>query len=409
MPSLSLMFKTVSSRCDLACSYCYYRSAELPGSGGITIGDGLLERVTREYLDYVADTRTASFGWQGGEPTLAGRVFFERAVALQARLARPGTVISNDLQTHGATLDDDWARLFADYRFLVGVSLDGPQEIHDSVRKDRHGRGTHLRVMRGVEALARRGVDRNALAVVGPHNVGSAGEIFDFYVFAGFEHVQIVPQMSFQATTPMAAPSYAVSAERYGDFLAKLFDRWWSGGYPTISVSVFDVLIEAALGRSGSLCLHSDRCDGGLVIDRDGSAYPCDFYIDDEHRLGRLGEVSLSSVANGEARSRFAGRKTPLPLDCSRCPWRDLCRGGCPRNRAAGGSDVMCLAYRRLFEHAGVRIRELASRMRRLAATRVALDRGARPGRNDPCPCGSERKYKACCGHPAVERSYVFT
>ena len=282
----------------------------------------------------------------------------------------------------------------------AGISLDGPEEIHDAARMDRSGRGTHARVMKGVEALARRSVDRNALGVVGPHNVHRANEVFDFYVSAGFTHVQIVPQMGFEATRPDDPPVFAIEAGQYGDFLVKIFDRWWNGGFPTVSVSIFDALIEAALGRQGGLCLHAERCDGGLVIERDGSVYPCDFYIDEDHRLGLLKTDSISTIARGERRARFTERKSPLPTACVSCEWSGWCRGGCPRNRMGPGSDILCAAYRLLLDHGGQRIRDIAARMNRLAITRGASEEGARPGRIQPCPCGSGLKHKACCGHP---------
>jgi len=411
------MFKTVSAVCNLDCAYCYHRESSR-GADRRALDPELLEKVIPEVMAYTADAGTASFSWQGGEPTLAGLGFFRRAVALEARLAQLGTVIDNSLQTNAVLIDDEWARFLAEHRFLVGVSLDGPERIHDAARRDRGGRGSFARSMAGLDSLRRRGAEVNVLAVIGPHNVGEAEALWRFFVAEGLTHVQLLPAMAFQATEPLAPARYLVDAEAYGALLAALFDRWYGDGLPLVSIRAFDNLAMSYAGLAAELCVHGERCDSGLVVAADGSAYPCDFYLHEAFRLGDLAIDPLSAVAESPARRKFSNRKRPLPDECARCSWLPHCHGGCPRNRtgsvaAKAGPDLLCPSYRRLFEHAGKRLEALADRMRRRAATLAYLDRlrdagRSPPERNDPCPCGSGRKLKRCCGEPALERSYAF-
>lgn len=420
MPKLTIMLKTVGTSCNLDCAYCYHRASRSGHDASFAgpIDRGLLDILIPQYLAYVADTRTASIGWQGGEPTLAGLPYFRAAVGLEAASAAPGTTIGNDIQTNGTLVDAAWAGFFAEHRFLVGVSLDGPQEIHDAVRRDRDGRGTFSRVMAGIDALRRARVDTNILCVVGPHNASRASGSFDFFVGEGFTHLQLMPAMGFQAADPQAPPSYGVSPERYGAFLLELFDAWYEGGAPRVSIRLFDALVASAAGLEPGLCTHSAACDAGLVVEADGEVYPCDFYLHPRYSLGNLRDVPLRAMVEGEARAAFQRRKGSLLESCAGCGHFALCRGGCPRNAtsspgAGPGSDIFCPSYRALFDHAAARIAGLADRVRRRAVFLAALfeRRSAGrplPGRNDPCPCGSSRKVKVCCGDPVLDRSYLF-
>jgi uncharacterized protein len=414
VPALSVMFKTVSA-CNLDCAYCYDRESSRPADRR-SLDPGLLEKVIPEVMAYTADAGGASFSWQGGEPTLAGLGYFRKAVGLETRHARPRTVIDNSLQTNAVLIDDEWARFLAEHGFLAGVSLDGPERIHDAARRDRGGRGSFARAMAGLDALRKRGVDVNVLAVIGEHNAFEAEALWHFFAAEGLTHVQLLPAMAFHAREPCAPARYLVDAAAYGELLVALFDRWYGDGLPLVSIRTFDNLAMSYAGLEAELCVHKKRCDSGLVVAADGSAYPCDFYLHEAFRLGDLAIDPLAAVAESPARRRFADRKLPLPPECERCAWLPRCRGGCPRNRAGEGAarpDLFCASYRLLLEHAGPRLEALAERMRRRAATLAHLDRlrdagRSLPERNDPCPCGSGRKLKRCCGEAALERSYVF-
>ena len=413
MPVLPVLFKTVSSDCNLDCAYCYYRQSREDDRVRRRMEEPVLDSFMRQYMDHIADTHVASLSWQGGEPTLAGIEFFERVVALEARYAGPGTTIGNALQTNGILLDDRWGEFLRRYDFLVGVSLDGPEDVHDSIRRDRGGHGSFRRVMTGIDVLRRHQVDFNVLCVVGPHNVGRVRDLMRFFRGEDFRYVQFIPAMNFQSAEPETAPSYLITAEEYGDFLVEVFDEWYEGGFPSTSVRVFDAILQSYLGMPNDLCVYSDRCDAGIVVEYNGDVYPCDFYVNDAWRLGNIGEEPLETILAKSSRAAFVARKTLLPAECAACGWRALCRGGCPRNRPVdGGTEYFCVSHKRLFAHADERFRIIAERVRRRRATieavgRLAATQRRAADRNAPCPCGSGRKYKSCCGDARADQSYL--
>jgi uncharacterized protein len=342
------MLKTVRG-CNAACGYCYSADNTAPCLEIMDVH--LAVDIVAQQMALVSGRGQVSFGWQGGEPLLAGLGFFERVVEAQVRCAPDNTTIDNDLQTNGLLLDDTFADFLSTYAFLVGLSLDGPQEVHDAMRQDRAGKGTFHRVMAAFERLSRRGVDVNALCVVGPHNVERAGEVMGFFAASGFTHVQIVPAMGFGCREPDVFPVYLVSAAQYARFLVDLFEAWTSLKEPRPSVQVFEDPVRASRGLCLTICTHARACNAGLIIDTNGDAYPCDFYQSAEYCLGNLRQSSLAEISGDPRVQAFAGRKARLPMACEACPWFELCAGGCPRNRPASGEpDVLCEAYVSLFE-----------------------------------------------------------
>ncbi|MCL4231866.1 MAG: anaerobic sulfatase maturase [Dehalococcoidia bacterium] len=411
MPPLSVMFKTVSTDCNLDCHYCYYRESLQGSRAQRRIENEVLERFIPEYMEYVADVRQANIAWQGGEPTLAGLPFFQRVVQMQEQHAAPGTVISNAIQTNAVLVDDAWGTFFAQYAFLVGVSLDGPQEIHDQMRIRRGGQGSFRDVMRGIEVLRRYNVDLNILCVLGPHNIERVGDLMRFFRGEGFSHVQFIPAMDFQAIEPEKPVNYLISPEAYGEFLVVAFDSWFQGGGPTISVRIFDNFLQSYVNVPNDLCVHSNSCEAGIVVEWDGSAYPCDFYIHPAWKLGNVLDRPLSKLVNEPRRIAFVLQKIPLPMECVHCEWLSVCRGGCPRNRmgsaTAASPDYFCRAYLRFFPHAHENLRSLGRDLERYRE--YVRNRASGPrGRNEPCPCGSGKKRKQCCEHPHRQQSYVF-
>jgi len=416
MPPLMTMFKTVSTDCNLDCSYCYYRESLYGSRARHRMREEMLEAFIPQCMEYVSDIGAASFGWQGGEPTLAGLDFFRRAVELQRRSARPDTVVQNALQTNGVLIDDEWARFLSECRFLVGVSLDGPQSIHDSHRKDRRGEGSFARVMRGIEALRRRGVEFNVLCVLTPANVGQARQLMSFFRSEGYSHVQFIPAMDFQAMQPGKPASYLITPEEYGEFLRAAFDEWYTDGGPRLSVSIFDNYLQSYLGLPNQVCIYGETCDSGITVEYNGDVYPCDFYVHPDWRLGNALEEPLADILSRPERAAFIAQKRPFPEACQSCRWLAICKGGCFRNRTPlpdgeSGPDHFCQSYKALLRHADARFRRLRDavlRRRRYLDALASLAGAAAPGRNDPCPCGSGRKHKQCCGHPREGQSYIF-
>ena len=376
----SLMLKPVGDRCDLRCTYCYYTSPgnAAPRSPG-TMSEATLESVFAGYLPSAPEEVVIS--WQGGEPTLAGIAFYERAVALQERHRRPGQRIANAIQTNGTRLDDEWARFLARAGFLVGVSVDGPPRHHDGYRRDAAGSGTRARVERGLDHLRRRGVAFNLVCVLHDGNVQHPVELYESLRELGTPWLQFVPAIEWiadgpaapQGATPAAdlprlAP-FAPSPEDYGRFLCRVFDRWLGHHVRTVSVRLFDALLWRRVRGDMPYCVLGSACDAQITIEAGGDVYPCDHFARPEWRLGQVDGADWPERIDAGARLRFAATKSSLPAECRRCRWRELCGGGCPKHRPATGNgprpSVLCDAYRTFFDHAMPRLDRLAGELRR--------------------------------------------
>lgn len=400
---IGVMWKTVSEDCNLACDYCYYSTCAGKPDGVRRIDESLLETFIEAYMR--ASQGTASFAWQGGEPLLAGLPFFEKVVELQARYAPRGTMISNALQTNGTLITERWADFLKRYNFLVGVSLDGPAALHDQRRVDASGMGSHDRVMRGIRLLEKHQVDFNILTVVHKHNVRHARELIDYFRAEGFHYLQFIPCMDFRSQQVNQPGRYEITPAEYGDFLCEVFDLWYEQGKPRTSIRFFDNLLQAYLNLEAELCVHRSSCPASLVLEQNGDAYPCDFYLHPDWKLGNVGVNALPELLQHPNYTKFQQMKPALPDACHRCSWRKLCHGGCPRNRDwtagddAASRDYFCESYRQVYTYAHDRMLRLAASVRRswFEDNVRRLLGGRLPDRNEPCACGSGRKYKKCC------------
>lgn len=397
-----IMWKTVSEDCNLACDYCYYSTCRgRPAPQRNRIDHRLLEHAIADYMAQSAGS--VGFAWQGGEPLLAGLEFFQEVVRLQIRHAPSNTAIGNALQTNGTLLNDDWARFFRQYNFLIGVSVDGPREIHDAHRTTAAGRGSFDLVMRKVEHLRRHDVDFNILAVLHQGNVERPRELMDFFARHGFQYLQFIPGMAFAAHSPEAPARYLITAEQYGRFLCETFDVWYNDGAPRTSVRFFDNMLSVYAGREAETCKYRRTCSRTLILEQNGDAYPCDFYLGARYRLGNIGTDGLQRILDHPVYRDFLALKEELPEQCRRCDHLRLCYGGCPRNRSrdpggrVAGPDYFCSAYRRFFGHAHDRLTQLARKLRTSWLIEYARSGRKWPERNGPCVCGSGRKFKRCC------------
>lgn len=373
-----LMWKTVSEDCNLACDYCYYSRVLGKPERVRRPPTAVLEKVLREYLTTCG--QTASIAWQGGEPLLAGLPFFQTVVDLEARLATPPQVLSNAVQTNGVLINRAWADFFRHYRFLVGVSLDGPAAIHDSHRVTSQGHGTFARVMRGIRWLQEAQVEFNILTVIGPHNVARGRDLLRFYREQGFRWIQFIPQMSFQAQHPEHAGQYAITPMEYGRFLRDTFDEWYHAGHPDLSIRFFDNVLQTYVGLTPDICTMQTRCPPHLVVETNGDLYPCDFYLDDTWRLGNSADMTLQEALATPTYARFQTLKPSLPKKCQACEWLSHCRGGCPRNRTgdsetALGPDYFCRAYEEFFAYANKRLESLGRPLRAERARSMLMRR----------------------------------
>lgn len=399
----SILVKPAGPDCNLACDYCFYRekSELFPGSPAHRMGLAVLEEMMRTFME--GSGREVSIGWQGGEPTLMGLPFFEKAVEFEERYGK-GRVVGNGIQTNGLLLDEQWARFFSRYKFLVGLSIDGPAHVHDHYRVNASGGGSWERVSRSARLLLDAGVAVNALTVVNDYSARFPDEIYDHHRAAGLDFMQFIPCVEPGPAGTTGAAAFSAGAEAYGQFLCRIFDRWrrdFKGGSPTSYVRYFESLLFLYAGLAPPECTLLDECGSYLVVEHNGDVYACDFFVEPAWRLGNIKEDDLSDMLNSARQGDFGRIKADLPPECAACPWIDRCRGGCTKDRMRvagdGGSNHFCGAYKIFFEHADSELRHLADEWRR---TQAAAPRSSAPaGRNEPCPCGSGLKYKKCCGN----------
>jgi len=425
-----VMLKPISAHCNLQCTYCYYlRVLEMyPHQAVRRIRDDVLESFVRQYLD--RPDAVVNFMFQGGEPMLMGLDFFRKVLELQRRYARPDQHVTNALQTNGTLLDEQWCDFLARHNFLVGISIDGDRMVHDAYRRDAHGRGSFDRVMRGLNLLQKHGVEYNVLVLLNDRNSRDPTATYRFLVNRGVRFIQFIPCLERNPDTGQIEP-YSLPPEAYGRLLCETFDLWRSRDVGQVFVQIFENTLQAHLGLAPSLCVQAPRCGHQLVLEFNGDLYACDHYVYPSHRLGNILETPMDELAASPKQQAFGAAKADLPEVCRQCEFRFACHGGCPKHRIATspegepGLNYFCPAYKAFFAHSAATFRAMAEALR---AGRQAADAltppqaGAahhqdapatagrsttassprrpanhRPGRNDPCPCGSGRKYKNCC------------
>jgi uncharacterized protein len=426
-----IMAKPIGPICNLACKYCFYLGKEVlyPGKSDWTMPDDVLESYIRQYIR-AQTVRTISFAWQGGEPTLLGVEYFEQIVKLQEKYAN-GKQIENTFQTNGVLLDDHWAEFLAENKFLVGISIDGPRQLHDRYRVDKGGQPSFNRVMRGIGFLKKHGVAFNTLTVVQRHNAYNPLEVYRFLKEVGSTFMQFIPVVERivqgqgadglvlvgpGSKEPAKVSSWSVEPTRYGKFLCAIFDEWVRHDVGRYFVQLFDVALESWLGVPPSLCVFRETCGAALAMEHNGDLFSCDHYVYPENKLGNIMESPLASLVDSPQQKEFGLDKLDtLPGYCRQCDVRFACNGECPKHRFVRTSDgkeglnYLCPGYKIFFRHIGPYMRFMAAELREgkspanvmaWARAQDAEVEGRRKlGRNDPCPCGSGKKYKKCCGH----------
>lgn len=351
-----ILAKPAGPACNLACSYCFYRNSPATGR----MAPDLLETFIRASIA-TTPGQEVDFIWQGGEPTLLGLPYFEQIVALQARHAQ-GKTIRNALQTHGGLLDTAWVRFLARADFLVGLSIDGPEHLHDACRIDTQGRPTFAATRRGLALLKQAGVRCNTLTVVGHHNAHAALEVYRFLKEMGSEVMQFIPLVTQENGQPTPA---SVSAEAFGEFLVQVFDEWVRHDVGTHFVQHFDAALSIWLGRGSPLCQFAAECGRIPALEANGELYACDHFVTPAWRIGSLRDTALSTLLASPRLHAFGAAKAQLPRQCQVCEVRFACQGECPKNRFAHsaegepGLNHLCAAYRRFFTHIDLPMRAL--------------------------------------------------
>ena len=399
----SILVKPASADCNLHCTYCFYHDRPtdpyLGAKGRHVMDDATLRVLIREGMRLMP--QVATFGWQGGEPTLTGIDFFRRVVEYQKKFGRSGQSVCNGVQTNATLIDDEWARLFAQYNFLLGVSLDGPKQWHDRYRTTVNGHGSYDRVLANIEILQRHGAEFNILSVVNSVTGDHPDEIYGFMVEHAFQYLQFIPCVELDPETGHLT-DFSVSPQKFGDFMCRLFDLWYNDGQPETSIRMFDNLMLANAGHDPQVCQFQQECGDYVVVEYNGDVYPCDFYVHRPFHLGNLHEQPLDEMAQSRRAIAFRERKRKGDPACDVCAWRPICNHGCPLMRdhnPNGHTHYLCQAYQQIFAYTDGRLKALSQRIPPPPPPPEGTTGVERVGRNDPCPCGSGKKYKKCCGH----------
>ncbi len=391
------------------------------------MSDEVLESFIQQYIQ-VNDVPIVNFAWQGGEPTLAGVDFFKKAVSLQQKYA-DGKAIENGFQTNGILLNDEWCEFLAEHKFLVGISLDGTEALHDQYRVSKSGKGTFQQVMRGLDLLKQHGVDFNILTAVNRTNSKQPLEVYRFLKEVGSGFIQFIPivERKLKSTDHLnlvqahdqdeaLVTDWSVESLQFGKFLIKIFDEWVRNDVAKQFIQFFDIALESWMGMAAqSLCLFTETCGTALAIEHNGDIYSCDHFVFPENRLGNILETPLIALVFSDQQTQFGlDKKNQVPKYCLNCDIRFACHGECPKNRFAStpdgeaGLNYLCEGYKLFFNHIDPYLKFMANELRNQQPPANVMkwvrekDLGfpsLNVGRNDPCPCGSGKKFKKCCGN----------
>jgi uncharacterized protein len=366
----SLLIKPAGADCNLDCSYCFYlEKGRMFGHSPHRMTLEMLEKLVKQAMEQSGPH--ISFGWQGGEPTLMGLPFFEKAVDYQQRYGQNKTV-GNGLQTNGVLLDRRWAKFLKEYNFLVGLSVDGPEHVHDRYRGFVGGQKSWTRVVDVAKMLLQEGVEVNALTVVNDYSARFPEEIYAFHKSLGLTYMQFIPCVETSPNDPTRAASFSVSGEQYGEFLISIFDLWradFAHGRATTSVRFLDSLFHRYVGFPAPDCTLARACGQYLVVEHTGDVYSCDFFVEKEWHLGNITGKSLDEMLNSPRQKEFGELKAAVHEECRTCRWLRNCWGGCTKDRVRNprekGPNHFCRSYKMFFEHADDALIDLAYRWRR--------------------------------------------
>ena len=370
MRSVSVLMKPSSGMCNMSCDYCFYcdeaKKRSMESYGFMT--EQTLKNIIRKTMLYAEGA--VSYAYQGGEPTLRGLEFFKKAVAYQTQYNKKGIRVYNALQTNGYALNEDWCRFFHDHHFLIGISVDGTQEIHDLYRHDKKGGPTYEKVLHATKLLDQYQVDYNILTVVNQKVAGHVREIYEHYRRQGWLYQQYIACLE-PLGEPKGQNAYALKPEQYGEFLIQLFDLWyedWKRGQQPY-IRQFENYVGILLGYQPESCEQRGVCGIQNVVEADGSVYPCDFYMLDEYRIGNLNEQRMGEIEKKRCGIGFLERSLQLTKACRECRYHALCRGGCQRNRdwnegLSGYENYFCESYRMFFDACLERLKEVSAKSR---------------------------------------------
>ncbi|NLN30260.1 MAG: anaerobic sulfatase-maturation protein [Bacteroidales bacterium] len=426
--AFQVMLKPAGPACNLNCDYCYYleksRLFDNPASTRMTTE--LLEEFTKQYIE-AHEVPVVVFTWQGGEPTLMGLDFFRKAIEFQKKYSG-GKRIDNAFQTNGTLINDEWCSFFRDNNILVGISIDGTERNHDHYRRTRSGAPTFKRVMRGIEFLHKHNVEFNTLSVVNDYNASMASETYSFLKKTGSGFMQFLPVVEriSESTDPksmkLVAPvhgeaklaPWTVGAVDYGKFLITIFDEWVRNDVARYYVQIFDATLANFTGENPGVCVFNETCGDALAMEHNGDVYSCDHFVYPDYYLGNIHDTPLIDMVKSQRQFDFGiDKRNSLPRHCLMCKVRYACHGECPKHRflyapdGTHGLNYLCEGLKMFFSHVEPYMEYMAGElkakrppanvMNRIRNRENQVIRQARPERNDPCPCGSGKKFKNCC------------
>lgn len=345
--------------CNLGCAYCYYLEKErlFHHDAPFRMSDDVLEAYVVQHMEASSDD-VIGFSWHGGEPTVLGVDYFRKVVALQREHGPPGRAIHNGIQTNGTLLDEAWCAFLAAEGFSVGLSLDGPADLHDAWRTTRAGKPTHARAMRGWELLQDHGVPCEVLCVVHSANVRHPGRVYGYFKQIGARFVTFLPLVERRPGAPGGVSDRSVPPRAFGDFLCTVFDEWKRRDIGRVKVQIFEEAARTAFGQPHTLCIFRETCGDVPVVEHNGDFYACDHFVDEAHRIGNVTDTPLADLLEHPAQRAFGrAKRETLPGYCVSCEVRDMCNGGCPKNRFTNtpegepGLNVLCPGYTRFFNH----------------------------------------------------------
>jgi uncharacterized protein len=395
--SFQIFAKPVGALCNMECRYCYYVGKQ-PSNAEIALfrmPEKLLELYIAQHIAASIDP-VVTFSWHGGEPTLLGLSYFRMIVALQEKYRPRDKRISNGIQTNGLLLDEEWCRFLSAEHFGIGLSVDGPAELHDPYRRTRGNAATHAQTIQAFELLRKYDISCDILCAVHDRNVLQPVRVYRYLKELGARYLGFLPVVE-RISGAIPGP-HTVPAHAFGEFLCAIFDEWKDRDIGRVSVQIFEEAARTAQGIEHSLCIFRKRCGDIPVVEHDGDFYSCDHFVDEKHWIGNIRQASLPELLDNPKQKAFGEAKwNALPRYCRQCDVLDMCNGGCPKDRfirtpdGEPGLNFLCEGFKKFFMHSRPFFRKVValSKARQVSKERV--------GRNDPCPCGSGLKYKKCC------------
>ncbi|MCG6908711.1 MAG: anaerobic sulfatase maturase [Deltaproteobacteria bacterium] len=366
MKPFSLLIKPTSADCNMNCDYCFYLDKRklYPQSRAHRMPETVLEQLVKTYLK--TDQPNYTFGWQGGEPLLMGVEFFKQVAGFQNKYARPGSLVSNGLQTNATLIDNTLAEFLASYCYLVGCSLDGPPELHNRFRKFSGGKGSHSIVLNGIRRLQHFGVAVNILTVVSQANVRHAREVYQYLVKRGFYYHQYIPCLELD---PKGNPfPYSISGPEWGRFLLEVFDAWYPNDIHKVSVRHFDDILNKRYDGSITACSLSNNCCQYFLVEHNGDIFPCDFFVRQDLKIGNIMDTSWEEALSSSIFQDFGCQKSVVATECKSCVYLDLCQGDCLKHRGylvkTGGVSHFCEGWLNFYHHTSSTFNKLIEEIR---------------------------------------------